>query len=232
MIKINLASRKSPVLAGAASGGGGEGGTGLFSSLGGIFQRVGGESAGTASSAAAVQELAREVGMKVVLVVAVYFGSQSAFDYKKKEELGVVRGEADTLSAEVARLDGAIGRMAQYEAERKSIEDYEKVLKAKLDAINELMADRDSAARMFGELSSLLPPELWLTEYGVDGSKAKFKGSALTIEVATEFLSRINGSPNYQEGQARMGELTDAVTGRRLQEFDISAGREGVAIER
>ena len=173
MIKINLASRKGPALAGAGAAGG-EGDTGLFSSLGGMFQRKGGGTA--SSSSAALRDLAREVGMKLVLVVVVYFGSQYALDSKKEEELGVVRGEADTLSAEVARLNEAIGRMAQYEVEKKNIEDYEKVLKAKLDAISELMTDRDSSARMFAELSSLLPKDLWLTEYGLEGSKVRFKG--------------------------------------------------------
>ena len=229
MIRINLASRKGPALSGAGATGG-EGGTGLFSSLGGMFQRVGG--GGTASSSAAVQELTREVGLKILLVVLVYFGAQTALDSKREEELGVVRGEADTLSAEVARLDEAIGRMSQYEAEKKNIEDYEKVLKSKLDAISELMADRDSSARMFAELSSLLPKELWLTEFGVDGGRVRFKGSALNIEIATDFLSRVNSSPNFQDGQARMGEVADPLTGRSLQEFDIVASRKGVSSER
>lgn len=226
MIKINLASRKGPAFAGGSAGGT-DGGTGLFSSMGGIFQRMGGGGTGTASSSVAVQELAREVGLKVLLVIVVYFGCQYAFDSKTQEELGIVRGEADTLSAEVARLDDAIGRMAQYTTEKKNIEDYEKVLNAKLNAINELMTDRDASARMFGELSSLLPKELWLTEYALEGDKVRFKGSALTIEVATEFLARVNSSPNYRDGQARMGESSDPVTGRNLQDFDIGAARRG-----
>jgi Tfp pilus assembly protein PilN len=87
------------------------------------------------------------------------------------------------------------------------------------------MVDRDSASRMLRELPDILPKELWLSSFSVEGSKASFKGRALNIDTVNEFLAKVNLSTHYRDGQSSMSEKKDELTGRLIQDFEIKASR-------
>ena len=216
MIRINLALKKGPVGSVPASGG-----AGGLSDLLARFKDTG----GAARTSDAIQELAKEVLVKMLITTGVYFACDYALAEKKNEELGIVRAEADSLSAESARLDAEIAKRAQYEAEKKKIEEYEKILTSKLNTIDRLMANRDGAFRMFKELGGLIPDDAWLSSYSVTSSSVNFKGVALNSESVARFMKNVESSPNYFQPAPTQSERRDELTGRMMQEFEIQATR-------
>ena len=177
------------------------------------------------TSSGARQELAREVLTKVLLVASVYLGGDFLVSSVKETKLEQVRTESSALQAEVSKLDVEIAKRTQVEQEKKRIEDFEKILTAKLETIERLMQGRDDASKMLRELSGILPADVWLNSFDVKEQQVTMKGSALSIEPVTQFLSAVNSSPFYRDGQPRLSEQKNANTGQVIQDFELSAFR-------
>jgi type IV pilus assembly protein PilN len=184
-----------------------------------------GPSAASVTSSGARQELAREVLTKVLLVASVYLGGDFLVSSVKETKLEQVRTESSALQAEVSKLDVEIAKRTQVEQEKKRIEDFEKILTAKLETIERLMQGRDDASKMLRELSGILPADVWLNSFDVKEQQVTMKGSALSIEPVTQFLSAVNSSPFYRDGQPRLSEQKNANTGQVIQDFELSAFR-------
>jgi Tfp pilus assembly protein PilN len=222
MIKINLALKKGP----ASQSGVRTSGSAASSLLGGLEQLFKkGPSTASVTSSDARQELSREVLTKALLVASVYLGGDFLVSSVKETKLEQVRSESSALQAEVSKLDVEIAKRTQIEQEKKRIEDFEKVLTAKLETIERLMQGRDDASKMLRELSGILPAEVWLNSFDVKEQQVTMRGSALSIEPVTQFLSAVNSSPFYRDGQPRLSEQKNANTGQVIQDFELSAFR-------
>jgi len=224
MIRINFALRKGPIA--AAPSASSRGSSSLFPSLGGLFTGSSQKSSAESSSAAS-QDLAREVLTKVLLVACVYFGGDFVVGAMKDTELEKSRSEASALQNEVAKLNAEVAKRVQLENEKKKIEEFEKVLSAKLETIEKLMIGRDSASNMFKELSGFIPPEVWLSSFSVDTKKVTLRGRSIGIDAVTTFLAAVNASPYYVDGQPRISEKKESNSNQVTQEFELTAGRKG-----
>jgi Tfp pilus assembly protein PilN len=224
MIRINLALRKGPAGA-AAAGASAASGKGPFAGLEALLSGLSSKSGG-ATTQGAGRELAREVLMRIVLVVGVYFAGNEMLTSWKAEELGKVQGEIASLTSEVSRLDAEIAKRAQVEQEKKRIEEFELILKSKLDTIDRLMAGRESASRILRDLAGMLPKEVWLSAFQVDSKGLDVKGTSIGIDPVSSFLSALNSSPYFRDGQPRITEKVNRESGQTLQDFDLKADRE------
>jgi Tfp pilus assembly protein PilN len=224
MIKINLALRKGPSQGVATSGG--RSGS-LFSFLDGFLQGSSSKAQGSSSSAPS-RELVREVVTRLLVVACVYLGTDFFVGTLKDTELEKVRSESGALQNEIAKLNAEVAKRAELEADKKKIEEFEKVLKAKLETIERLMVGRDSASKIFRELSGIIPPEVWLNSINVEEKKVTFRGSSLGIDPITTFLAAVNASPYYQDGQPQISEKAESDRSQVTQSFEVTAGRRGV----
>lgn len=68
----------------------------------------------------------------------------------------------------------------------------------KIDLINELKLNQDTAVRIMDELSNSLPSWISLTETNFDGKVVRIKGKALTNKVLADFIDNLEKTPYFQ----------------------------------
>jgi Tfp pilus assembly protein PilO len=95
-------------------------------------------------------------------------------------------------------------------------------LERKIEFIEGLLAQRQTAAQMMNDLSAALPDRVWLTEVNFDSGAVRIKGSAPSNSLLADYVSRLQGSSILTEvtiessAQKRVGS-------REYEEFALQA---------
>jgi type IV pilus assembly protein PilN len=205
MIKINLAKRKQAAFAGAGS------------------------SAGT--NAAAVSGMKkftldldriRDLPLKkAVLPLVLAFAISWIADDLKRQEMVKAEAQLKSVQEIQAKLKVEAGKMKQYEALKKALEEDEKTIRAKLDIIEKLIGDRKTPFLILRSLSTAIPTGVWLSEFKIQGAEASFKGSAIELRLVSEFIKNLNETV-YFNGSVKFKDIKPE---GGLANFELTASR-------
>ncbi|MEN6559408.1 MAG: type 4a pilus biogenesis protein PilO [Acidobacteriota bacterium] len=103
-----------------------------------------------------------------------------------------------------------------------SARDEAATLERRVEHIEDLLARRPLAARVFDDLISALPDRVWLTDVVCDAGKVRIKGAAWSNDLLADYISRLGESPSL-ENLALGASVLKTVNGRERAEFSLAA---------
>jgi hypothetical protein len=135
----------------------------------------------------------RKVGVPILAaLVATYL-----FHQYKDEELKKLDSYSNKLNAEVVQLQTEINKVENLEAQKDSLEEGEKNLRAKIDAIRKLVSDRADPPKLLTQLSNGIPKDVWLTEFKVDKMDISIRGASLGFNQVSDFMKNLSDSSYF-----------------------------------
>lgn len=142
----------------------------------------------------------------VVIAIVLLFFQKSSFK-RENNFLQIAQEEKNTLKEVETTLDRVEKQIAT-------------IIK-KIDLINQLKLNQDTAVRIMDELSKNLPSWISLTETIFDGEVVRIKGKALTNKVIAELIENLGKTPYFQniEGVRTTQRVTQD---NRYYEFSMS----------
>jgi Tfp pilus assembly protein PilN len=181
MIKINLARRKTANIA-SSSGDSGEGAASGFKNL---FSRG---SAAAGSSSEGMKDLPIR---SILIALAGIYGAQFYFEAEKSAELAQVDQKIEKLRATQRELQAALAKSAGFEDVKRSLEADEKLVKTKLDTILKLTQDKQGSIQSLKNISTSIPPEVWLQSLSITETDFQASGQALDYNQVSDFMNRL-----------------------------------------
>jgi Tfp pilus assembly protein PilN len=92
----------------------------------------------------------------------------------------------------------------------------------KIDLINQLKLNQDTAVRIMDELSKNLPSRISLTEANFDGKIVKIKGKALTNKLIADYLYNLDKTLYFQNVEL-ISSIQRVIQNNRYYEFSVNA---------
>jgi Tfp pilus assembly protein PilN len=92
----------------------------------------------------------------------------------------------------------------------------------KIDLINQLKLNQDTAVRIMDELSKNLPSWISLTEANFDGKVVRVKGKALTNKLIADLIDNLGKTPYFQNVNL-ISSIQRVVANNRFYEFTVNA---------
>ena len=202
MIKINLANKKS--LGGQDQMAQLKDKTKTFINILERFKLVG---AGQAQSTDT-----RGPIIRLVSAVAICYFAESFVDDFKQGELDKLNKILEVHKKEQKTAKAEVDKIKSFEPVKKQLEDFEAILNAKLDVVNELMASRSQTIKMLYALSSSLPPDVWVKTFKKNKDDLTISGGALEFNYVSDFMKNLgsntyfgNVQPKFQKNERTPG---------------------------
>lgn len=92
----------------------------------------------------------------------------------------------------------------------------------KIDLINQLKLNQDTAVRIMDEISNNIPSWISLTEATFDGRVVRIRGKALTNKLLAEFLYNLDQTPYFKNIELPSS-IQRTVQNNRFYEFSMTA---------
>jgi type IV pilus assembly protein PilN len=134
----------------------------------------------------------------------------------------LVLARVNSAKADNAALKDEIARKQAIVAEVDEQEKLKVDLKRKLDVIARLRANKVGPVHMLDELAIATPEKLFLTALDQDDKVLKITGQAVTNEVISEFLSKLEVSSFFTDVYLNQIDQVDR-DGIKLKNFSVSA---------
>ncbi|MEN6311648.1 MAG: PilN domain-containing protein [Acidobacteriota bacterium] len=115
----------------------------------------------------------------IVLGGALYMQRQA---FSREEEL------LATAKAEKSKLQYVTAKLEEQKKLKASLE-------RKINLINDLRSQQDTAVRIMDQLSRSLPDWVWLTEISYDSKGLQIKGKALSNNLIADYMTSLENSP-------------------------------------
>jgi type IV pilus assembly protein PilN len=133
-----------------------------------------------------------------------------------------VLARVNSAKADNASLKDEIARKQAIVAEVDEQEKLKIDLKRKLDVIARLRANKVGPVHMLDELAIATPEKLFLTAIDQDDKILKITGEAVTNEIISEFLSKLESSVYFTDVYLNQIDQVDR-KGVKLKNFSVSA---------
>lgn len=163
--------------------------------------------------AAQKKERLRSQGMILVLSVVGVVAACALVWMSLSGKVDKVKSEVRAKNAEIARLQKTIGDVKDIEAKKAE-------LKAKLDVLAKLKANRSGPGRLLDELSRVIPEKVWIKSFSEAAGAISISGTGLTEESVADFIAALEKSKFYMNVELDVMEQKE-IAGRSLQSFSI-----------
>ncbi|NDD91357.1 hypothetical protein EBZ37_04660 [bacterium] len=184
MIKINLAKRKMASVAGVDGGSGG--GLQGLDRIRAMFDRGGG---GAANAGASKWPL-----VSIAICLAGVYGSEFYFNDEKQKLLSSLDKRIEAQKKKQAELQGKLAQDAKLQGQKEELTANEKLVKTKLDTISQLLSNRQATVQALKELSTTIPPEVWLQVVSFGQTDVELSGQSLDYNQISDFMNRLGQS--------------------------------------
>ncbi len=142
--------------------------------------------------AAKRREFGKQQLLLLVLALVIAFGA-NFFWWKS------VNDASATLDAQIGRTRQEIAQLEKTIGEVKSITQEKKALEDKLKILDDLKKGRTGPVKLMDELSSLIPPKVWLADYAEQQGAVGLKGKAVTYEDFSVFVKKMKASRHFHD---------------------------------
>jgi Tfp pilus assembly protein PilN len=119
----------------------------------------------------------------IIIVLAAAFFLQKRAISQEKTRLQAAQAEKQKLQYVLAKLD--------------ELEKQKAVFERKINLINQLRAQQDTAVKIMDEVSKRLPEWVWLTELSYDGQMIQVKGNALSNNLIADYIYNLQNCPSF-----------------------------------
>lgn len=163
----------------------------------------------------------RRLGVLAVTLFAVSY----VLDAYKEEELAKARAAFTKVQAEQTRLKAELASTKGFEAMKKALDADEEMIRAKIDTVQKLIADRQTPPKLLSALSSTIPGEVWLVDFKLDGEDVKFNGMSLGFNQISDFMKTLNENAYFMDVRLVATQQAQDETGTNVAKFELAAKR-------
>lgn len=214
MIRLNLATQKRPAAAGGTEGTSFTSVSGL--NLKGVLDRLKGGGSSLPGDFNA---------RKVILVVVVGFMASYLVGDYKDGELAKLDQQIAALNAKKTEMDAELAKAKGYERVKAALEKDQNALQNKIQTIKNLVDGRQDSYKMLRALSDIIPPDVWITEFRVDGGKISLTGGSVGLDQVSKFMSNLSENIFFTELTLKSTTQERNKAGLEVSKFDLSARR-------
>ena len=199
MIKINLALRK-------------QSGVNAPATLGGSLGKL---------DLAILKELPIK---KVLVPIVIGYVATTFLDNYKQEQVEILVGILNNNKAGTVKLQADLTKYKDYDVVKKTLEEDETTVKAKLETIKTLISGRAAPLKMMNTIAKVIPKNVWLTEINMDKKGFAIKGGSLDFSLISDFMKSLKESDIFSG--VDLIDTQQIVTERsEIATFDLKLGR-------
>lgn len=133
----------------------------------------------------------REAGKQWIVLFALAVGITLAVNYYwfyvTDAAVQLVKARVNKYNSDLQTLNKIIGEV-------KNIKDDKAAIEKKLGVLKKLKDNRTGPVKVMDEVSTIIPPKVWLTSWDENGGSVTFQASAATLDDVADFLSKIKAS--------------------------------------
>ncbi len=199
MIKINLATRKSPAAVGE-----------------------GRPKSGLSFDSSALKDLPiRQLAIPIVAIL----GANIYVDSSKTSALAELDAQISKLTQEQSALQEQRAKNQKYEDTRKILVADEELIRKKIETLQTVMADAEKPTEILKGLSQSTPAELWVSNLMVGPVEVKLNGWARQFSLVADLNTNLNNSGVFSD--LKIGESKQEKTqqGVSVVTFEINGKR-------
>ena len=215
MIKINLATKKQPGLAGPSGGGGAGAGGGKFD-----FAQL------IARFKSLDPEMFKDLPVKKVvppLVIAVT--AWFVFESYKDAEIKKVNDRVVLEQAKMPALEKKAKKIKTYEDLKKEIDRDEQTIRTKIDTIQKLIAGRGEPAKMLVVLSKSIPDDVWLSNFALTQSDIAISGLSDGFGPISDLMKNLGETAYFSDLELRGSSKAQGYPSGDVTQFELTAKR-------
>ena len=138
----------------------------------------------------------REFGQQVLVLFALVIVGAALGNYlwyrQVDDRLTQVNRQIDSTRAQITQLEKTIGEVKNITQEKKALED-------KLRVLDTLKKGRTGPVKVLDEISTIIPPRVWMAEYGEQAGLASLRGSAAAYDDLSTFAQKLKTSKFFSD---------------------------------
>ncbi len=113
-------------------------------------------------------------------------------------------------------------KLKEVEVKLTRVEKQVSTIIKKIDLINQLKLNQDTAVRIMDELSKNIPSWISLTETNFDGKVVRLRGKALTNKLIADYLYNLDKIPSFRNVNL-VSSIQRTIQNSRFYEFSMNA---------
>jgi len=126
-----------------------------------------------------------------LVVVAALIGNY--FWYRQVDDrLTQVNRQIDSTRAQITQLEKTIGEVKNITQEKKALED-------KIKVLDTLKKGRTGPVKVLDEISTIIPPRVWMNDYGEQAGVATLRGFAVAYDDLSTFAQKLKTSKFFSD---------------------------------
>src|SRR3954467_14442970 len=151
----------------------------------------------------------KEFGQQLLVLFAVVIVGGLIGNYlwyrQVDDRLTQVNRQIGATRAQIATLEKTIGEVKNITQEKKALED-------KLKVLDTLKKGRTGPVKVLDEISTIIPPRVWMSDYGEQAGVASIKGSAMAYDDLSAFAKQLKTSKFFSDVSIKKAsQRTDSV---------------------
>lgn len=159
-----------------------------------------------------------KVALYLVLSAVAWFGSSYWKDLQIEAEDALIAQE----NTEKQRLTISVGRLKKFEEAKKALEEDEKILRTKIDAIRQLIAKRGEPIKALLALSQSIPEDVWLSDFQIRSNDIEMHGFATQFEKITDFIKNLGENDLFTDLVLKNTQMSKDSSSVSTPSFDVS----------
>jgi type IV pilus assembly protein PilN len=142
--------------------------------------------------AAKKREFGRQQLAILGLALVIALGANFFWWKRVSDDLSALDAQMARTRQDIAQLEKTIGEVKSITQEKKALED-------KLRILDNLKKGRTGPVKVMDELSSLIPPKVWIADYGEQGGTVSMRGNAVSYEDLSVFSRKLKASKHFRD---------------------------------
>lgn len=203
MIKINLAKKKQA--------------TGMQSASNPTMRR--------ASAGEGLQLLKDPKIRQILLLVVGLGGAYWTVEEYKNDELLKADAAIQAATQKSNQLKAEAAKSKGFEDLKKSLESDELAIRTKIETIQKLVAERQVLPKAMQSLATLIPQDVWLTDFKAVSEEFTFKGYSLGYNQVSDFMKSLGESAYFTDLRMASSQSARDETGSEVAQFELGAKR-------
>ncbi len=126
--------------------------------------------------------------LKLGLMIAAIMVGRYVVSDLKNQKITEVDERIKKLTTEQTQLNAEISKMKSVEPIKVQLEKDEVTIRAKIEAIEKLVSNRNETTTRLTTLSGLIPEQVWLDSLKINDEQVSMTGKAVGISTVSEFL--------------------------------------------
>lgn len=138
-------------------------------------------------------------GLKLAILMLVYFATSYAIDYYIEDQLKEVQLQIMQASQKTRQIQGQLDAKKGIRAQMTRLIEDENLIKKRIRVIESLSEDRKRVFQVLNEITLIIPKETWIDNIRLQQNELHISGAAWDFNPINQFLRSLGSSVYFSE---------------------------------